>query len=75
MYRKDINKMINKERLNKMSIIVLIILIGLYLITKSNIIKWILYIISLIYLSIFFFGLGVTISVTSDFIKFIGGLQ
>ena len=75
MYRKDINKMINKERLNKMSSIVLIILIGLYLITKSNIIKWILYIISLIYLSIFFFGLGVAISVTSDFIKFIGGLQ
>lgn len=58
-----------------MSIIALIILIGLYLITKSNIIKWILYIISLIYLSIFFFYLGVAISVTSDFIKFIGGLQ
>ena len=58
-----------------MSIIVLIILIGLYLITKSNIIKWILYIISLIYLSIFLFGLGVAISVTIDFIKFIGGLQ
>ena len=58
-----------------MSNIVLIILLVLYLITKSNIIKWILYIISLIYLSIFFFGLGVTISVTSDFIKFIGGLQ
>ena len=57
-----------------MSIIVLIILIGLYLITKSNIIKWILYIISLIYLSIFLFGLCVAISVTSDFIKFIGGL-
>ena len=75
MYRKDINKMINKERLNKMSIIVLVILIGLYLITKSNIIKWILYIISLIYLSIFLFGLGVAISVTIDFIKFIGGLQ
>lgn len=58
-----------------MSIIVLVILLGLYLITKSNIIKWILFIISLIYLSIFLFGLGVAISVTSDFIKFIGGLQ
>lgn len=58
-----------------MSIIVLIILLGIYLITKNNIIKWILFIISLIYLSIFFFGLGVTISVTSNFIKFIGGLQ
>lgn len=58
-----------------MSIIALVILLGLYLITKSNIIKWILYIISLIYLSIFLFGLGVAISVTSDFIKFIGGLQ
>lgn len=58
-----------------MSIIVLVILLGIYLITKSNIIKWILFIISLIYLSIFFFGLGITISVTSDFIKFIGGLQ
>ena len=58
-----------------MSIIVLVILLGLYLITKNNIIKWILFIISLIYLSIFFFGLGITISVISDFIKFIGGLQ
>lgn len=58
-----------------MSIIILIILLGIYLITKNNTVKWILYIISLIYLSIFFFGLGVTISLASDFIKFIGGLQ
>lgn len=58
-----------------MSIIIFIILLGIYLIIKNNTVKWILFIISLISLSIFFFGLGVTISIASDFIKFIGGLQ